>query len=324
MDPLVSVVIPVFNQERFIAEAIESVLSQTYPRIELIVVDDGSTDSTRDVIGRYHGRLVYLHQANAGASVALNVGIQRAQGELVGWLSSDDVYFPTKVALQVEQFTREPEIGLSYTDFQVIDGRGSVLKTVRSPYVEDRKEFIRRMILGNFVNGSSVLVKRTVLEEVGPFDPELRYHADGNMWLRILKRHRFGHVPQILLKYRTHPGAASRNTREMHRYRQIFFSKIWETYSAADLFPDPGPDSRSAQAQLDRFMARALEANGLFSLAWRRTPPGVRSLPRYGRLAWRALDRAARETALRYLFWIRSFRVDRPAVGRSSVGRGSR
>jgi len=320
VDPLVSVVIPVFNQERFIGEAIESVLSQTYPRIELIVVDDGSTDSTRDVIERYRDRLVYLHQANAGASVALNVGIRHAHGELVGWLSSDDVYFPGKVALQVEQFAREPEIGLSYTDFEVIDGRGSVLRTVHSPYFVDRREFTRRMILGNFVNGSSVLVKRAVLEAVGPFDPELRYHADGNMWLRILKRDRFGHVPQTLLKYRTHPGAASRNTREMHRYRQIYFNKIWETYSAADLFPEPGSRGLSAQAQLDRFTERALEANGLFSLAWRRYPPGVGSLPHYGRLAWRALELAGRETAWRVLFWVRSRRVARP----SPVGRGGK
>lgn len=323
MDPLVSVVIPVFNQERFVGEAIESVLNQTYPRVELIVVDDGSTDSTRDVIEQYGGRLVYLHQANAGASVALNAGIQRARGDLVGWLSSDDVYFPTKVALQVEQFAREPEIGLSYTDFQVIDGRGIVLRTVRSPYFEDRREFTRRMILGNFVNGSSVLVKRAVLEAVGPFDPELRYHADGNMWLRILKRHGFGHVPQVLLKYRTHPGAASRNTREMHRYRQIFFNKVWETYSAADLFPDRGPGGRSAQEQLDRFMARALEANGLFSEAWRRHPPGLRSLPHYGRLVGRALERAARERATGFLLWVRSRRADRAAAPPSPVGRGS-
>src|SRR2546428_1998680 len=133
MKPLVSVVIPVYNQERYIAEAVDSVLRQTYPDVELVVVDDGSTDRTPEIVKGYGSRLRYMHQDNSGAATALNRGIQAASGELVGWLSSDDVYEPTKVERQVELFASRPEISLAYTDFNVIDADGKVILPGGSP-----------------------------------------------------------------------------------------------------------------------------------------------------------------------------------------------
>jgi teichuronic acid biosynthesis glycosyltransferase TuaG len=260
--PLVSVVIPVYNQERYIKEAVDSVLQQTYPQVELVVVDDGSTDQTPEILKTYGSRLRYLRQANAGAATALNRGIEAASGELVGWLSSDDVYESTKVQRQVELFEARPEISLTYTDFNVIDGDGRVVRTVRSPYYSDRKEFIRRLILGNFVNGSSVIAKKKALIDTGLFDPVMTYHADANMWLRLLKHHQFGHVGEVLLNYRWHAGNASNNVAAMRRHRYVYFDKIWETLGPQDVLNG----STTAQ-DFERFRGQALVANGLFDRA---------------------------------------------------------
>ena len=267
MKPLVSVVIPVYNQQRYIAEAVESVLKQTYSRVELVVVDDGSTDSTPDILGGYGRDLSYIQQDNAGAATALNRGITAATGELVGWLSSDDVYLPAKVERQVELFTARPEISLTYTDFNIIDGTGLMKRAVRSRFYENRKEFIRRLILGNFINGSSVIAKKEALVATGLFDPVMTYHADANMWLRMLKRYRFGHVAEVLLNYRVHAGNASNNVAAMKQHRYIYYRKIWESLEPHDLFDDAGAGTAGPEEAFRRFNGRAMAANGLFDLA---------------------------------------------------------
>lgn len=260
MKPAVSVVIPVFNQERYLGEAIDSVLAQTYAKVETVVVDDGSTDRTAEIAAGYGSRIVYLRQENAGAAAALNRGIQAATGDLIGWLSSDDVYLANKVARQVDLLCTGPDLVAAYTDFAVIDAAGQLTKIVRSPHYGDRTEFIRRLILGNFVNGSSILARRQALLEAGLFDPAMWYHADANMWLRLLKLGGFGHVPEVLLRYRVHAGAASRNLAEMRRYRYVYFDKIWESHDLATI-AGIGPAR-------GRFLSEALIANGLYDRAW--------------------------------------------------------
>jgi glycosyltransferase involved in cell wall biosynthesis len=260
VNPLVSVVIPVYNQERYVAEAVESVLNQTYEQTELVVVDDGSTDRTPEILKGYGDRLTYMPQKNAGAATALNRGIEAAKGELVGWLSSDDVYEPAKVERQVEHFAKHPQVSLTYTDFNVIDAEGKIRKTVRSPYYPERKEFIRQLILGNFVNGSSVIARKAALIDAGLFDPQMTYHADANMWLRLLKHHDFGHVPEVLLNYRWHAGNASNDVAGMKRHRYVYFDKIWDTLGPEDVVSPP--------QSFERFRGRALAANGLFDRAF--------------------------------------------------------
>ena len=259
-NPLVSVVIPVYNQERYVAEAVDSVLRQTYKDVELVVVDDGSTDRTPEILKGYGDRLRYIRQENAGAASALNRGIEASRGELVGWLSSDDVYEQAKVERQVALFAARPQVSLVYTDFNVIDGSGRVTRTVRSPYYADRREFIRRLILGNFVNGSSVIARKSALLATGLFDPTMTYHADANMWLRLLKHSDFGHVPDVLLNYRWHAGNASLNVAGMRRHRYIYFDKIWQTLRPEDVVNGRGET-------FEQFKGHALVANGLFDRA---------------------------------------------------------
>jgi glycosyltransferase involved in cell wall biosynthesis len=114
--PLVSVVIPTYNYARFVSEAVDSVLAQTYPSLEVVVVDDGSTDDTREVLARYGDRIRYIYQPNAGLPAARNTGIKAARGEFIGLLDSDDVFHPRKFELQMRYMLAHPEVGMLATD----------------------------------------------------------------------------------------------------------------------------------------------------------------------------------------------------------------
>src|SRR5258705_2440500 len=132
-DPLVSVVIPTFNQAAYLREAIDSVLAQTWGNRECIVVDDGSTDGTQGIIASYGDRIVALRQDNRGAANALNAGIRAARGELICWLSSDDAYLPTKLEVQVAALLARPDAGLCCTGWETMDATGRTLNQHQEP-----------------------------------------------------------------------------------------------------------------------------------------------------------------------------------------------
>jgi len=122
----VSVIIPVFNGERFIGEAIQSVMDQTYPPLEIIVVDDGSSDKTADIVRYLSGArpILYRRQSNQGAAAARNAGVSLAQGEWIAFLDADDVWYPEKLAIQVEHFKTYPDVPFFYSDMDIIDDEG--------------------------------------------------------------------------------------------------------------------------------------------------------------------------------------------------------
>lgn len=209
--PLVSVVIPTYNQAGYLREAIDSVLAQTYSQVELIVVDDGSTDETPAIIASYEHRLVGLGQPNSGAANALNAGIRAARGELICWLSSDDAYLPPKLERQVAAFAADPGAGMCCTGWTTIDATGAVLRsTAESTWIHP--DPVVSIFWRNPINGTTVMIPRRVFDEVGPFNEELVADVDGEMWLRIAARHRIVTIPEILARYRVHAAAMSRNT----------------------------------------------------------------------------------------------------------------
>ncbi|MEM4217279.1 MAG: glycosyltransferase family 2 protein, partial [Candidatus Methanomethylicaceae archaeon] len=232
MLPKVSVIIPVYNCEKYIRECVESVLSQDYENLEVIVVDDGSTDATPNILKEFGQKIRYIHQANRGAAAALNEGIRFASGSLIAWLSADDLYLPGKIIAQVQKFQEDPSLGLVYTDWIMIDAEGREILTVQAPCPPE-KAFVREMLKGNFINGSSVLIRRECFERAGYFDERLPADVDGDMWFRLLKHgYRFGHVPKLLLKYRWHPSNLSHNYRLMQTCKDKVRLKVIETFSA--------------------------------------------------------------------------------------------
>ena len=201
---LFSVIIPVHNAEKTIRNSIKSVLSQTYPRWELIVVDDGSTDGTSEAIKNFLGenRVNYLHQSNKGVSNARNAGIKASCGDYVAFLDSDDYWTPTKLTITLKHIISRPRARLFYSDVLVIDETGRVL------WANDRIRYsgnvYYQLIEADFITTSSVVVQRKCLDQVGYFSIEYQSGAsceDWDLWLRIAKAYPVEHIPHKLTFY---------------------------------------------------------------------------------------------------------------------------
>lgn len=210
----VSVVIPVHNHEQFIGETIESVISQSYPHIQIVVIDDGSTDGTRNVLEMYKDKIIVNRQMNAGVVAARNSGIQKATGEYVCILDCDDLFLPQKVELQISLFKNRPDVGLVHTGASVVrpGSRGWEVWYNQTPIEYSSKEqYIQALIRSNIIVCSTVMVKRELFSQVGLFDDNYRYNGeDYDMWLRLLTCCNFGCIPQVLLNYRWHGTNMSR------------------------------------------------------------------------------------------------------------------
>jgi glycosyltransferase involved in cell wall biosynthesis len=203
--PRITIVIPVYNGANYLREAIDSALAQTYPDVEVIVVNDGSSDggATEAIARSYEGRIRYLSQQNGGVSAALNAGIREMTGDYLSWLSHDDVYLPHKVASQVAWLGSAPEGAVLFSDYEYIDGRGKVLGVKR---FRGRVEAMHvELVTGDPVNGCTTLVPRRCFEVCGPFDVSLRTIQDYEMWSRLAGRFPFVHVPEVLVRSRLHP-----------------------------------------------------------------------------------------------------------------------
>ena len=202
--PLVSIIIPTYNQARFVAETVDSALAQTYPNVEVIVVDDGSTDGTQAVLAAYRENTRYIRQENRGLPGARNTGFLASQGDYLLFLDSDDLIPPEKLALHVSLLEAEPDFGLVYSAWQQINEDGTqVLGEVR-PNQQGwlLKELLLRSV---FFFASAAVVRRECLEKVGPFDESLRWGEDADMWLRLARAgYAFGYLDQPLLQYRIH------------------------------------------------------------------------------------------------------------------------
>jgi len=224
-DYLVSVVIPAFNASDTISEAVESVLQQTYRNLEIVVVDDGSTDGTSALVQHYQkrdARVRLIQKPNAGVASARNAGIRSSLGAFVAFIDADDLWHPTKIAKQMTALLAGgPETALAYSPFRVIDVDGKVLSSSRR-FGANGWVLYRHFHANLIGNGSSILVRKEVLEELGGFDPRLREAGaegceDLLLQLRIAARYRFAEVPEYLVGYRRRPGSMSSNTEQMIR-----------------------------------------------------------------------------------------------------------
>ncbi len=211
----VSVVIPVFNQERYLGQAIDSILAQSYRDFELIVVDDGSTDATNDVIRRYEPQIRAFRKPNGGGASALNLGIREARGDWIAWLSSDDLWEPNKLARQMEVVRGLPSVKFVFTDDCIIDSRGKVLERRRFSMPSSRKLRLLKLARGCFIDGSSVLIHMDIFRKIGLFDEGDRFTPDYDLWFRIAKEFEMAHVPEPLVLYRVHGSQTSTNYEAM-------------------------------------------------------------------------------------------------------------
>jgi glycosyltransferase involved in cell wall biosynthesis len=234
---LVSVVIPVFNGTNYLRQAIDSVLAQTYPYFELIVVDDGSNDGTWELIRSYGDAVRGYSKANGGVASALNHGLREMRGRWFAWLSHDDVWMPDKLALQVSYMADNPRFKASYTDFVLMDTDGKDFREIRTPWYP-RTEALRALFENVYISGSTVLVEKTCFDALGSFSEQHRMTQDLEMWSRILMQFEFGRVPKALVGQRVHCAQDSAKVDVFEKEKQATFDTLFGRCRASDLFPE--------------------------------------------------------------------------------------
>jgi glycosyltransferase involved in cell wall biosynthesis len=225
----VSVIIPAFNQGHFLADAVESVLNQTYPDVEVIVVDDGSTDETAVVAQSFTDpRVSYIYQENRGLSGARNSGIRHAAGEYLSYLDSDDLFLPEKLELLVGELERRPDLGFVAGQAIPVDEHGNQVGKLFDKGLPDRPE---ELLLGNPFHVGSVLVRREWQERAGFFDESLRSYEDWDMWLRLLYAGcQMGYAAQPVSLYRFHTAQMTRDGRQMTTATFAVLNKLFNEY----------------------------------------------------------------------------------------------
>lgn len=248
--PTVSVLLPVYNGERFLAEAIESILTQTYSDFELIVVDDGSEDGTAEIIREYAGRderiRCFQLTENQGQASALNLGLAEARGEYVAKMDSDDISLPRRLAIQMEFLQSNPEIGVVGAQRMQVDEKLQPLRDIDFPL--RHAHIVMNLFFGAWsIGGGEAVFRRQVLTALGGFDVDFIL-GDWELYCRMVERARFANVPERLYWARRHEDnvTASRHLRRSEESREI--RKRW----CERLWSEP-PGARLER--LDRFYA---------------------------------------------------------------------
>jgi glycosyltransferase involved in cell wall biosynthesis len=274
--PLVSVVLPTFNGERYLAESIESVLGQTHSNLELIIVDDCSTDSTPEIAAHYAKQdnrvRVHRNATNQRLPRSLNIGFAMARGEYLTWTSDDNRYRPAALATMSRALCEKPDIGMVYCNMSIIDELGAA----KSTYPVDEPGSLLR---GNSI-GACFMYRRQVYKTVGDYDPAVTFAEDYDYWLRISRNFLFARITTDLYEYRMH--SQSLTSRERRQ----------DIQAAADGALLKSLPKLKWAAEADRFQAY----RSLTRRAWGR---GNR---RAALNAWAAYWKASPLDATRYLF----------------------
>lgn len=203
--PLVSIITPTYNHAAYLEETIDSVLTQDYPRIEYIVLDDGSTDGTREILAKYTGRIRWESHQNMGETRTVNKGLAMATGEILGVVNSDDPLLPGAVLAAVTVLADHPDVLVAYPDLYHIDPSSNLIRGVRVP------EFDYRRMVGRHecTVGPGAFFRRQAVALAGLRDPQFKYVADFDFWLRVGRCGPFMRIPQPLATFRCHPASAS-------------------------------------------------------------------------------------------------------------------
>jgi glycosyltransferase involved in cell wall biosynthesis len=245
----ISVVIPTYNYGRFVREAIDSVLAQTRAPLEIIVVDDGSTDGTEQIVRAFGDRVRYLWQQNAGVGAARNTGIAHARGEYIAFIDSDDIWLPEKLAKQLARFDADPALGLVYSGAERFDGSGTLSVALDGIEGWIAPELLRleRSVISS---GSGMMLPKRVVEEVGGFDADLQPSEDWDFCYRVALRHRIGFVPEVLVRYRQHGGGLHLDVPGMERAMMLALEKAFASHN-----PDIQSQRRRTYGRMHRILA---------------------------------------------------------------------
>lgn len=208
--PLVSVIIPCFNSEKWIIETLDSVYGQTYSNIEIIIVDDGSTDNTRNLVNNYGKDIVYLHQENKGPSAARNFGIQNAKGQYVAFLDSDDIWESHKLLEQVSFLEKNRDVALVFSNVKVVDEKGNYLYTHHNQVPSEKRAVITAFFMGKIgMNTPTIVATKAAVDSIGGFDESLPMREDHYFLMCMADKYNIKHFKEPLVRRRVNQGSLS-------------------------------------------------------------------------------------------------------------------
>lgn len=226
MNPTVSVIIPVYNNARTISRTVDSVLAQTIDDIEVIIVDDGSTDDTRAHLKPYGKRIRYFYQSNQERSAARNNGLLQARGQYIAFLDADDYWLPLKLEKQIAVFQNNPELGLVYSQAYVIKKQDQPLYILGKKGIDssnDPSETFCRLLVGNFIPSPTPLISRQCVRDAGFYDEKISIREDNDYWLRVARNYPILGIPEPLAFYQLSEGdflkkLAAKNAQDAYVY----------------------------------------------------------------------------------------------------------
>lgn len=265
--PLVSVLIPAFNRVNFIDETLQSVFQQTYPHVEILVVDDGSSDGTYEKLKSYAQQqklclLTHEKRANKGQSAALNLALRQAQGSFIAILDSDDVFLPRKLETQVRFLQSHPDVGLVYGLGEAVDERGEWLYDLLTAEHQEPNDPNAVLLDCYFLLPQNALVRKSAYEQAGFFEESFRAAQDHDMLVRLAEVTRFGFLPEKVFQYRRHRDSISVNGAE--RRWQTGFEIL---HRAATRYPYKASTLRRRKAVLNFRLAQTYWQQGTWSKA---------------------------------------------------------
>ncbi len=211
--PKVSVIIPTYNRANLLSEAIQSVLDQTFKDYEIIVVDVGSTDNTREMIGRFGDKINYIYQKQCPVATTRNLGMKNSSGEYIAFLDDDDFWHKNKLEIQVKELDQNQELGFICSEADVVTLDGKLMYTLKRGW--GNKENFESLFNENFIPVLTVLMRRKCYEQIGGFDENLIAAEDYDYWLRLAQVYQFKFLDAPLAKWRMTPNSTSKNIQQM-------------------------------------------------------------------------------------------------------------
>ena len=260
--PQISVVIPAFNAGKYISSCLESVLAQTFSDLEVVIVDDGSTDNTLEIISACADDRVRLYtQANSGSAAARNKGVQEARGEWIAFIDADDIWAPEKLE---KQLTTCQDKVWSHTDSYYIGGVYAKNTKASDLCRKHAGDVFEELLVENSVGTSCVMIKKTCFDEFAGFDTSYRALQDWGLWLRVASKYPIGYCDEPLVSYRVHTGSTSRSTRKTLPFH---VSLIEHTFSPAGVAYEHQQLKSRALAKSYGICSYISEQEGDFSFA---------------------------------------------------------
>lgn len=213
MIPTITAIIPTYNRANYICEAIDSVLAQSHPLDEIIVIDDGSTDNTRELLDSYGNRIEYFSQCNRGPGAARNYGMRVAKGDFLAFLDSDDVWVPDKTRIQLQMFNNFPDLDIVFGDMaNFSQDRDNNVPEIKNRQIHDYcaahsshiEHILDCLVIDNIIPTPTVIIRKSCISKIGFFDDRFTIAEDFDYWLRAARCCRFGFTNAVLIKRRRH------------------------------------------------------------------------------------------------------------------------